>query len=674
MRSIWNNLHILVLALLLGSTVFSACKSKDKAEAPVESETIAEEAGTGADDTEVLEEELVFEVEGPRVEILGKGLDLSEGPDLAPQTLAGGETVQIYDGIHLVLDTETRAKLGWPIIADDPSTDFLNGELLAESKLAIESSNPDQRSVSLLQDAGTGRYALNAVELSDTGGEAASADAAGDLTLRAGNLVVNTSMAGTDFIFSHHPVSKDEAADEEAETDADTDDDTADNSSDADTDSEDADTEDAEASDSADENSDGDADGDSDEDTDADSDADETILDDAAKYVWVIVQEGEVRANALPVAVTSEGEDEASDEAAAEETASEGDEADSDSDLEGEDEEGPTSSILEAGQAGVFRLDDGELIMAIAVEGAAVEGWYGGLADGRWNTPLAEIPDQEEDKLVAELDDVFTKDLPSASAGTSASFVSDVPEITLGDCTMIRWSVTGALFVELDKQPVGDSGTREVCPKESATYELHWVGLNDANDYNAYVSILVEDPQAAALGLESKKPAPTPLPKGWICIDGVCFPIGSPQDPRNTPVPTATTAPLPTLPPLPTNAPTQAPATDVPGPTEGPTVIAPTETITPTVTLEPTVPVTPTVGVTSTPPITGTATTVPTEVPTVEPTVDPGATATEPSPSETPTPPGGTPPMPSSTPVPPPTETPVPPPPGPTPTPTPLAL
>jgi len=51
-------------------------------------------------------------------------------------------------------------------------------------------------------------------------------------------------------------------------------------------------------------------------------------------------------------------------------------------------------------------------------------------------------------------------------------FTADPPRIRLGECATLRWNVQGGLTVQLDGQGVDRSGQRQVCPKETTTYQL----------------------------------------------------------------------------------------------------------------------------------------------------------------------------------------------------------
>lgn len=150
--------------------------------------------------------------------------------------------------------------------------------------------------------------------------------------------------------------------------------------------------------------------------------------------------------------------------------------------------------------------------------------------------------------------------LPTATPPPALAihFTVDHPAIARGACTTLRWHVVGGLIVALDGADVPDSGTREVCPAESATYALLVTPFNGYDEQRA-VSVVVnpadDTGQTGAAGDESDddKPAappPPPPPTATPC-DINCEVTPEPEDP---------------LPELPTAAPAAPEPTDEPAP------------------------------------------------------------------------------------------------------------
>jgi hypothetical protein len=51
-------------------------------------------------------------------------------------------------------------------------------------------------------------------------------------------------------------------------------------------------------------------------------------------------------------------------------------------------------------------------------------------------------------------------------------FEADDATVTAGDCTDLRWEVSGAMWVQLDGRAVPAADRREVCPRKDTSYEL----------------------------------------------------------------------------------------------------------------------------------------------------------------------------------------------------------
>lgn len=137
----------------------------------------------------------------------------------------------------------------------------------------------------------------------------------------------------------------------------------------------------------------------------------------------------------------------------------------------------------------------------------------------------------------------------------------DATEIDSGACTTLRWSVADAVLVAMDGQPIADSGSREVCPKESATYTLNVTPFSGYEEQR-WVSLTVRQ-TVAAPGEEREEDAPPPpMPSPTPCEEEECLVTPAPEDDPF--------APLPTLPPAaeppaePTGAPPAEPTSPPP--------------------------------------------------------------------------------------------------------------
>jgi len=139
----------------------------------------------------------------------------------------------------------------------------------------------------------------------------------------------------------------------------------------------------------------------------------------------------------------------------------------------------------------------------------------------------------------------------------------DAAEVDRGACTMLRWSVSNAVLVALDGQDVPDSGTREVCPAESATYTLVVTPFS-GYDEQRWVSVKVRGAVAQAGKPDDEDDAPPPPPTATPCDVNCIATLPPPEEPGGG------LEPLPTLPPAgPPGEPTVEPPPP-PEPTEEP--------------------------------------------------------------------------------------------------------
>lgn len=79
---------------------------------------------------------------------------------------------------------------------------------------------------------------------------------------------------------------------------------------------------------------------------------------------------------------------------------------------------------------------------------------------------------------------------PSPTPG-GANFRADSSNLKSGDCTTVRWDVTGAKTIIFEGQPTRASSSRQVCPTQTTTYTL-LVTRNDNSQEFYQVTITVQ--------------------------------------------------------------------------------------------------------------------------------------------------------------------------------------
>ena len=149
-----------------------------------------------------------------------------------------------------------------------------------------------------------------------------------------------------------------------------------------------------------------------------------------------------------------------------------------------------------------------------------------------------------------------------APAGeASIEFWADPKEITKGECSKLRWKLSGIKAHYLDGSAnVGDEGSKEVCPSKTKTYKLKVVKL-DGSEVEKSAKVKVKDPKDEATPTPEATAGPTEAPTAAATPTDIELPTNTPVP--DTPVPADTDTPVPTDPP---------PAdTDTPEPTEEPT-------------------------------------------------------------------------------------------------------
>ncbi|MBN1994331.1 MAG: hypothetical protein JW953_16660 [Anaerolineae bacterium] len=74
----------------------------------------------------------------------------------------------------------------------------------------------------------------------------------------------------------------------------------------------------------------------------------------------------------------------------------------------------------------------------------------------------------------------------------SISFKAEDSTVEKGDCTKLKWQVTGAAAVTLNEESVTPSGEKKVCPKKDEKYRLA-IRLPDGTSLHRTVKISVEE-------------------------------------------------------------------------------------------------------------------------------------------------------------------------------------
>ncbi len=75
----------------------------------------------------------------------------------------------------------------------------------------------------------------------------------------------------------------------------------------------------------------------------------------------------------------------------------------------------------------------------------------------------------------------------------SIFFIAKKDTLVKGDCTDLRWEVTGAASVSLDGEEVSPAGVENVCPKSTVSYRLAIQLPNDTQLLYQTVKITVEE-------------------------------------------------------------------------------------------------------------------------------------------------------------------------------------
>jgi hypothetical protein len=81
----------------------------------------------------------------------------------------------------------------------------------------------------------------------------------------------------------------------------------------------------------------------------------------------------------------------------------------------------------------------------------------------------------------------------SAGSHPSIEFSADAYQIRRGECTILRWRVTGASAVYLNHQGVAGESSRAVCPDVDTTYELRVVFIDEIATRRLTITVVPTD-------------------------------------------------------------------------------------------------------------------------------------------------------------------------------------
>jgi uncharacterized protein YraI len=85
---------------------------------------------------------------------------------------------------------------------------------------------------------------------------------------------------------------------------------------------------------------------------------------------------------------------------------------------------------------------------------------------------------------------ILTRAVTIAVITTQVEFAAEPATIGPGQCSMLNWEISAASQIFLDQEEVPASGTREVCPAETTTYQLRVYTLSgELMDYETTVTV-----------------------------------------------------------------------------------------------------------------------------------------------------------------------------------------
>ncbi len=152
------------------------------------------------------------------------------------------------------------------------------------------------------------------------------------------------------------------------------------------------------------------------------------------------------------------------------------------------------------------------------------------------------------------------------------TFTADQYELAFGNCTFLRWNVPGAVWAQLDTQPVSFSDQLQVCPRQTKTYRL--VVGDGGVGAEREVKIAVENtPTASATAQPTGTSTFTPTSTNTFTPSPTWTHTFTP-----TPTRTRTFTPTPTW--TSTRVPTPCPAPQIASFYASPTTITPGQTST----------------------------------------------------------------------------------------------
>ena len=100
---------------------------------------------------------------------------------------------------------------------------------------------------------------------------------------------------------------------------------------------------------------------------------------------------------------------------------------------------------------------------------------------------------------------------PTVASEIQIDFTADRTTLFEGECTVLRWQVRNASWVQVNSAPVEPIGQTQVCPKESTTHSLiAGGGLGARRDVTVYVQARMAPDTPQPTSTPTATPTPTP--------------------------------------------------------------------------------------------------------------------------------------------------------------------
>jgi hypothetical protein len=126
------------------------------------------------------------------------------------------------------------------------------------------------------------------------------------------------------------------------------------------------------------------------------------------------------------------------------------------------------------------------------------------------------------------------------------SFRADATELAAGSCTTLRWDVEDVQEVYLDGQPQQGHGSKQACPVQTQTYELHVISAAGEFRHQVTVNVVQASPTSIPSDTHTPLPAAAPLPTDTSELQPkVPSPIPTPLPPEAAPLTTQPPTPSP---------------------------------------------------------------------------------------------------------------------------------